>query len=144
MLLCTVIGSCGEAGSVLGATSAHGMRCDVVQGSQEPFRTGSGNAPINAPEAHSVIPDAGSKECSKCKMTKPLAGFFKDKSKPDGLYSQVSWRPLCSLSGICCRSAFIRPAADAATTEIGRLESSACSACLTQLNSGVALLCTSQ
>jgi hypothetical protein len=29
------------------------------------------------------------KLCSKCKATKHASEFFKDKSKPDGLYSQV-------------------------------------------------------
>ena len=30
-----------------------------------------------------------SKTCSKCKTEKPSAEFFRDKSKPDGMYSQV-------------------------------------------------------
>lgn len=29
------------------------------------------------------------KLCSKCKASKPSEDFFKDRSKPDGLYSQV-------------------------------------------------------
>jgi hypothetical protein len=29
------------------------------------------------------------KTCSKCKVTKMSEDFFKDKSKPDGMYSQV-------------------------------------------------------
>lgn len=39
-----------------------------------------------------------SKACSKCKVTKPAAEFFKDKSKPDGMYSQV--RSLAFLGAI--------------------------------------------
>ena len=31
-----------------------------------------------------------SKVCSKCKAVKPTEQFFRDKSKADGLYSQVS------------------------------------------------------
>lgn len=54
---------------------------------------------MHAPGAHTENRDAASKACSKCKMTKPLAGFFKDKSKPDGLYSQVNLCPLCSMPG---------------------------------------------
>ena len=119
--------------------------CAVMfQGSEEPFRTGSGNAQINAPEAHSVLPDAGSKACSKCKVTKPLAGFFKDKSKPDGLYSQVSLRPLCSIPGDCCRRALARAAAGAAATEIRKARDNARIACLATVGLRHALLCTSQ
>ena len=47
---------------------------------------------MSALEEHSGLGDAGSKACSKCRVLKPMAGFFKDKSKPDGLYSQVSLR----------------------------------------------------
>ena len=36
------------------------------------------------------------KVCSKCKMTKSASDFFRDKSKPDGMYSQVS-ALLCSV-----------------------------------------------
>jgi hypothetical protein len=34
-----------------------------------------------------------SKVCSKCRVTKDAVDFFKDKSKPDGLYSQVRCWP---------------------------------------------------
>jgi hypothetical protein len=34
-----------------------------------------------------------SKTCSKCKTEKPSAEFFRDKSKPDGMYSQVCAAP---------------------------------------------------
>ena len=36
-----------------------------------------------------LVGDAGTKVCSKCRVAKLAADFFRDKSKPDGLYSQV-------------------------------------------------------
>lgn len=36
---------------------------------------------------HNVMPLT--KTCSKCKITKMSEEFFRDKSKPDGMYSQV-------------------------------------------------------
>jgi len=36
------------------------------------------------------LPQHLAKACSKCKLVKLAEEFFKDKSKPDGMYSQVA------------------------------------------------------
>ena len=65
---------------------------------------------MNAPGAHTELPGPGLKACSKCKMAKPLVEYFKDKSKPDSLYSQVGLQcpgltqdwPYACLCEACC------------------------------------------
>ena len=64
----------------------------MLQASEEPYRTGIENEHMNGPGAHTETRDPELKACSKCKMAKPLVEYFKDKSKPDSLYSQVSLR----------------------------------------------------
>ena len=44
--------------------------------------SGIGSRPASAPRTRKV--------CSKCSMEKPVAEFWKDKTKPDGLYSQCT------------------------------------------------------
>ncbi len=56
--------------------------------------------PTLHPEYVSQVPIQ--KTCSKCKETKSASEFFKDKSKPDGMYSQVRTCSRGSLS-LCCK-----------------------------------------
>ena len=72
----------------------------LLQASEEPYSTAAGNAHIDAPGAHTGVGGPGLKACSKCKMAKPLVEYFKDKSKPDSLYSQVSLHIPRSFTGL--------------------------------------------
>ena len=55
-----------------------------------------------------------SKTCSKCKAVKPSGDFFRDKSKPDGLYSQVLIIALFAY----CMQAGLYPARGTGTLEL--------------------------
>lgn len=76
------------------------MRCMILQLGHMALGLKPGDAqPGSSLQAHLASSAALiAKVCSKCKMTKSASDFFRDKSKPDGMYSQVS--PILGISSL--------------------------------------------
>ncbi len=67
-----------------------------------------GSAPQQGYDPRDLLPLT--KTCSKCKVTKMSDDFFRDKSKPDGMYSQVL-APRLTSAIILCASDHVQAAA---------------------------------